>query len=148
MLGDEGPEDRIDSRMHTGTANFATFLTVPAALDFNDAVGGAYKAARVRYLRDRWVGAARAIAGLDVLTPDEPDRVAAITSFRVRGRGDRASNQAVAAELLDRYGIFTVWRTGVAGGDCVRVTPSLYNTPDEADRLVAALREIAGRSRG
>jgi selenocysteine lyase/cysteine desulfurase len=94
------------------------------------------------------VGAARGIDGVDVLTPDEPDRVAAITSFRVHGRGDRASNQAVAAELLERYGIFTVWRTGVAGGDCVRVTPSLYNTPEEADRLVAALREIARRRKG
>lgn len=33
MLGDDGPADRIDSRIHTGTANFATFLTVPVALD-------------------------------------------------------------------------------------------------------------------
>jgi selenocysteine lyase/cysteine desulfurase len=48
-------------------------------------------------------------------------------------------------ELLERYDLFTAWRTGLAGGDCVRVTPALYNAPTDADRLAAALKEIAGR---
>jgi selenocysteine lyase/cysteine desulfurase len=69
--------------------------------------------------------------------------VAAITSFRLGGRTKREENQAVARELLERYGIFTVWRTGVARGDCVRVTPALYNTPRDVDRLVEALRALA-----
>ena len=80
MLGDDGPLDRIESRMHTGTANFATYLSVPAALDFHDAVGAAYKAARVRYLRDRWVAAVRNTPGIEILTPD----------FRGKGRVERA----------------------------------------------------------
>jgi isopenicillin-N epimerase len=145
MLGDEGPADKIDSRIHTGTTNFATVLTVPAALDFNDAVGAPHKAARVRYLRDRWVHAVRGTPGIDVLTPDDPNLVAAITSFRLGGRTGKAENQAIVQELLDRYGIFTVWRTGVARGDCVRVTPALYNTPHDVDRLVSALKEMAAR---
>jgi selenocysteine lyase/cysteine desulfurase len=145
MLGDEGPADRIDSRMHTGTANFANFLTVPAALDFHDAVGRPHKAARVRYLRDRWVRAVRGTSGIDVLTPDDPGLAAAITSFRLHGRVGREDNQAVAARLLERYRLFTVWRTGLARGDCVRVTPALYNTPDDLDRLAGALQEQAAR---
>ena len=145
MLGDEGSEDRIDSRIHTGTANFATYLTVPAALDFHDAVGQAAKAARVRYLRDRWVSAVRGKPGINILVPDDRDLVAAITSFRLHGRTGREENQAVAANLLESYGIFTVWRSGVASGDCVRVTPALYNSPADADRLAAALIEMAAR---
>jgi isopenicillin-N epimerase len=145
MLGDEGSPADIDSRLHTGTTNFATTLTVPAAIDFHEAVGGSYKAARIRYLRDRWVSAVRGTRGVDILTPDERDMVAGITSFRIRGRVGRDDNQAVAAELLDRYGLFTVWRTGLSGGDCVRVTPALYNTPAHADRLAEALTAIAGR---
>lgn len=145
MLGDEGPEDRIDSRIHTGTANFATYLTVPAALDFHDAVGPAPKATRLRYLRDRWVSAVRGTAGIDLLVPDDRELVAAITSFRLHGRTGREENQALVAELLERYGIFTVWRTGVSSGDCVRVTPALYNGPGDADRLAAALIEMAAR---
>ncbi len=145
MLGDDGPADRIDSRVHTGTANFATFLTVPAAVDFHEAVGAPHKAARLRYLRDRWVKSLRGTRGIDILTPDESGSVAAITSFRLNGKTGKAENQAVVTDLLDHYGIFTVWRTGVARGDCVRVTPSLYNTPADVDHLASALREIAAR---
>jgi isopenicillin-N epimerase len=147
MYGDEtSPATSINSRIHTGTAHFATYLTVPAALDFHAAVGSAYKAARLRYLRDRWVSQVRATPEIDVLTLDDPGAVAAITSFRIRKRTSRAANQAVVTELLERYDLFTAWRTGLAGGDCVRVTPALYNAPTDADRLAGALKEIAGRA--
>jgi selenocysteine lyase/cysteine desulfurase len=99
----------------------------------------------VRFLRDRWVRPAREIPGIDILTPDDADLVGAITSFRVRGQGSREANQAVVRALHDEFGIFTVWRNGIARGDCVRVTPALYNTPADADKLVAALRVIASR---
>ncbi|NOT10145.1 MAG: aminotransferase class V-fold PLP-dependent enzyme [Gemmatimonadales bacterium] len=146
MFADESaPATSIQSRIHTGTANFANFLTVPAALDFHEAVGPAHKAARLRYLRDRWVREVRATNGIDLLTPDDPGLVAAITSLRVHGRTGKAENQAVVAELFDRHRLFTVWRTGLARGDCVRVTPALYNTPADAERLAAALKEIARR---
>lgn len=146
MYADESaPAESIQSRIHTGTAGFATFLTVPAALDFHDAVGPAFKAARLRYLRDRWVAAVRGTRGVDILTPDDRGMVAAITSFRLHGRGSRQDNQAVVRELFDRYGLFTVWRNGPARGDCVRVTPALYNTPADADRLAAALAELAAK---
>ena len=146
MYADESaPVTSIQSRIHTGTSNFATYLTVPAALDFHQAVGPTLKAARVRYLRDRWVSAVRNTPGVDLLAPDDPGLVAAITSFRLHGRGGREENQAVVRELLERYQLFTVWRNGVARGDCVRVTPALYNRPADADRLAAALRTIAAR---
>ena len=143
--GDEGPLNRIDSRIHTGTSDFATVMTIPEALDFQQSIGIANKAARLRYLRDRWAVAAREIPGLDVLTPDDPGLVGAITGFRVHGRGSREANQAVARTLLEEFGLFTVWRNGLAKGDCVRVTPALYNGPADADRLVAALRQLASR---
>jgi selenocysteine lyase/cysteine desulfurase len=145
LLDEGSPATSILSRVHSGTANFATFLTVPVALDFHDAVGPAFKAARLRYLRDRWVKAVRGTTGIDVLTPDDAGLVAGITSFRIQGRTGRAENQAVTAELFDQHRLFTVWRNGLARGDCVRVTPSLYNTPADADRLAGALRSIAVR---
>jgi isopenicillin-N epimerase len=143
--GDEGPLDRIDSRIHTGTTDFAALMTVPDALEFQEGIGVERKAARLRYLRDSWAIPAREIEGVDVLTPDDPDLVGAITSFRVRGRGERAANAALARTLQDEFGIFTVARSGLAGGDCVRVTPALYNSPADAEKLLAALGAIAGR---
>jgi isopenicillin-N epimerase len=144
--GDEGPLDRIDSRIHTGTTNFATIMTVPDALDFQERIGVPYKAARLRYLRDAWVGPARSIAGVDILTPDDPDLVGALTSFRLHGDGSRAGNLEIVRVLDEEFGVFTVHRTGIAAGDCVRVTPSLYNTPDDARRLVEALEVLAART--
>lgn len=143
--GDEGPLDRIDSRLHTGTTHFATSLTIPDALAFQARIGVPNKAARLRYLRDRWVRAARDIPGVDILTPDDAHLVGAITSLRLRGDGSRAGTQALARTLHDEFGIFTVWRNGIAKGDCVRVTPALYNTPADADKLVAALKVLASR---
>jgi selenocysteine lyase/cysteine desulfurase len=144
MYADESaPPTSIQSRIHTGTSNFATFLSVPAALDFHAAVGPEAKAARVRYLRDQWVAAVRGTRGIDVLTPDDPGMVAAITSFRLHGRATREANQAVVRELFDRFGLFTVWRNGPARGDCVRVTPALYNTPADTDKLADALKTLA-----
>lgn len=146
MLMDEAsPAASINSRVHTGTANFAAYLSVPTALDFHGAVGPALKAARLRYLRDRWVSAVHGTAGIDVLTPDDAGMAAAITSFRMHGRGGRVENQDVVRELIEKFKLFTVWRTGIAKGDCVRVTPALYNTPADADRLASALKSIAAR---
>jgi selenocysteine lyase/cysteine desulfurase len=144
--GDQGSLERIDSRIHTGTTDFAAVMTVPDALDFQDAIGVPRKAARLRYLRDAWVTPARQIPGVDILTPDDPDLVGAITSFRIHGDGSRAANYGLADTLQDEFGIFTVGRSGLAKGDCVRVTPALYNSPSDAERLVEALTVIAARN--
>lgn len=143
--GDTRSLQSIDSRMHTGTTNFATILTIPDALAFQASIGMPNKAARLRYLRDRWVSAVRGVPGIDVLTPDESGMVGALTGFRLHGRGTREANVAITRTLLDEFGIFTHWRTGLAKGDCVRVTPALYNSPADADRLAAALRTLATR---
>ena len=144
MADDEAPADSINSRVHTGTMNFAAFLTVPAALDFHEAVGPAHKAARIRYLRDRWVSQVRSHSGIDVLTPDDPGMAAGITSFRLHGRTSRQDNDRIVEELLTRHGIFTARRSGLEKGDCVRVTPALYTKAEDVDRLAAALKTLAG----
>jgi selenocysteine lyase/cysteine desulfurase len=144
MMGDdESPASSILSRVHTGTTNFAAFLTIPAAIDFHVAVGPAQKAARLRYLRDRWVSAVRKEPAIEVLTPDEPGMSAGITSFRLRGRTSRQDTERIVDELLAKHGIFTARRTGIAKGDCVRVTPALYTKPADVDRLARALIAIA-----
>ncbi|PIQ62713.1 MAG: aminotransferase [Bacteroidetes bacterium CG12_big_fil_rev_8_21_14_0_65_60_17] len=143
--GDTGSLDAIDSRLHTGTTNFATTLTVNDALDFQQSVGFENKYARVRHLRDLWVREARTMDGVDILTPDDPDLVGAITSFRLHGRTSGEENRALVRTLAEEYGIFTVARTGIAGGDCIRVTPALYNLPPDLEKLVAALRDLAAK---
>jgi len=138
---DPEPDD-ISARVHTGTPDYSAQLAVPAALDFQASVGLAAKEARLKALRDRWVHPAREIPGIEILTPDDRRCYSAITSFRLAGRTSHADNVALARLLLEKYGIFTVHRDGLASGSCVRVTPALATSLADVDRLSAALREI------
>lgn len=134
------PQD-IGARVHTGTTDFAAILSVPAALDVHEAIGPARKAARLRYLRSLWTGAARE-AGFEVLTPEDPSLHAGITSFRAAGQTGAQENAALAARLLDEHNIFTVHRTGIASGACVRVTPGVFTSPDDVRALAEALPRL------
>lgn len=140
--GDFPPGD-IRSRVHSGTTNIANVMAVPAALDLHRAIGPAAKEARLRHLRNRWVQQVKDLPNLQVLTPDDARLHAGITSIRLKGRTTRDDNLKLAARLREEFGLFTVRRGGVAAGDCVRISPALFNTPDEIDRLVKALRVVA-----
>lgn len=48
----ETDPDSVYSRVHTATSNFAAFMSVPAALDFHQGIGGTNKEMRLKYLRD------------------------------------------------------------------------------------------------
>jgi selenocysteine lyase/cysteine desulfurase len=137
----ENPADNVASRVHTGTMNFAAVLAVPDALGFHEAVGVAHKEARLKRLRALWTEELRGHPGIEILTPDDPTMHAGITSFRLTGRTSAQDNVAVAARLLEEFNIFTVHRTGVAAGACVRVTPALFTSEDD----VIALREALVR---
>ena len=136
------PKESILSRASSGTSNFAAFMVIPSALDFHQALGPANKEARLRYLRNRWVEAARELKRVEILTPDDPAMTGALTSFRIKGKTSREDNRAIADQLLNEHRIFTVWRDGVAGGDCVRVTPGIFTQAEDVDRLVPALRSL------
>lgn len=130
------------ARVHTGTVDFAAQLTVPAALDFQDTIGGPARAARLRYLRDRWAETLRGTSGLEILTPADPRLHGGITSFRYTGHTSASANAAIAKRLLDEHRIFSVQRNGPARGACMRITPALFNSADDIDALVRALRSI------
>ena len=140
---DAAMADTLAARVHTGTPDYAAQLTLPAALAFQRAIGSARRSARLSALRNRWVDQVRHHPGIEVLTPDDPALHGAITSFRLRGQTSDAQNKAIAQRLLDQFGIFTVYRTGVAKGSCVRVTPALFTSPEQVDTLAKALLTIA-----
>ena len=139
---DPGAHDTIQQRVHTGTTDLAALLTVSDALDFHHSIGTRAKEARLRHLRDLWAEPARDIAGIEVLTPRDPRMTSALTSFRLAGVTGMADNRAVAKQLLDRFGIFTVERDGPARGACVRVTPGVFTSSDDVARLVTALKAL------
>ncbi len=142
MADEDWPSDDIRSRVHTGTYNFAALLTLPRALALHAEIGPKAKALRLRYLRDYWVSHARELKGVEILTPNQPGMAAGITSFRLAGKSTPDESKALVAQLRDGYGIFTVQRTGLAKGPCIRISPALYTTEADLDRLTAALKAI------
>ena len=138
------PSSDIRARVLTGTTNFASLLTVPDALSFHLSIGPAQKEARLRYLRDYWVDRVREIKSIEILTPNDPLLYGGITSFRIKGTESAAWVQKT---LVQKYGILTAARTGIAKGDAVRVTPALYTTEADLDRLARALTEIGASIR-
>lgn len=139
---DARPED-VQAKVHQGTLDFAPQLTLPAALDFQDQMLPVpMKLARLQYLRNRWVSQVRGLSGLEIMLGDDPATFGAITSFRINGHNSLAENIAITDTLFNEYKIMTVHRAGLAAGACVRVTPALFTTPAECDRLVAALKDL------
>lgn len=138
--------DRIDTRIHTGTVNYAAILAVSDAIDVHMEIGLQAKAARLQHLRARWAETLRGRKGIEILTPNDPALHAGITSFRLTGITSFADNQKIRHELFDRWKIFTIERAGPAKGACIRVTPSLVNDEGDVDRLVVALDQLRARA--
>ena len=134
--------NKITARIDTGTVNMAAHMAIPKTLEFHNQIGTKNKEARLRYLRSLWVEKARTMKGLIVLTPDDPSMVAGLTSFRLDGITTTEANNALMRRLAAEFGVLTTRRTGPAAGDCIRVTPSFYNTPNDMMKLVDALTII------
>lgn len=135
-------EPNIQDRADTGTVNFAAYLTIPKAIEFHRQIGTKLKQTRLKYLRDIWVNDVRGTEGIQIMTPDDSQMVGALTSFRLNGQTSTEANNAISKRLAEQYGILTVRRTGPALGDCVRVTPSVYNYPEEMFKLARALKDM------
>jgi isopenicillin-N epimerase len=141
-MGASPGSNSVTARIDTGTSNFAAHLTIPAAIRFHNSIGTAHKEARLRYLRNLWVEKARKIKKITILTPDDPKMVAGLTSFRIDGITSTEANNALMKRLANEFGVLTVRRTGPTAGDCIRVTPAIYNTPGDMMKLVKALESI------
>lgn len=141
MSSEPHQQDSIWGRVHSGTSNFAAFLTLPDAFKFHDLIGADAKEARLKYLRNTWVNAVSDINEITVLTPNENDCHGGITSFRLSGKVSSQENKAIADYLLKQHGIFTVHRDGIAQGSCVRITPSYYNNLQDMQKVSQALKD-------
>ena len=134
------PVTDIRARTPYGTPNIPALLTLPLVIDEHHAMGGsAAKGARLNYLRNLWVRAARELPGIEVMTPDDPRLYCGITSLRFTRHSDQ---QPMVERLLSDYNLFTVMRSGAASGPCIRITPGLTTTASHMTLLTRALTEL------
>jgi selenocysteine lyase/cysteine desulfurase len=131
--------DDIRARIPTGTVDFAARLTIPAAVAVQQQMGIARKFAHLRALRDYWVSRAADIEGVEMMLPREAENYGAISAFRLPGMKSADQARQAQARFLERHKLLVVAKAGLASGAVLRVTPALFNSSAELDRLVAAI---------
>ncbi len=131
-----------------GTRNYCPWLTVPAALAFQEKIGFG----EIRVRNESLVKYVRALLGdelgLEVNTPRHEELHGFMTAFWVvGGRGQESCPQRAVRAVELRKGLWEQFRVEVPvverpDGLLVRASTHFYNTEAEIDRLAAALQAL------
>ncbi len=123
-----------------GTRSFASEMAIGAAVDFHDTMGSSRKEARLRMLKNYWVDQVRNHPKISFNQPASSNLSCAIASIAIAGK----KPEEISGELFSKYKIHTVainWEN-IHG---VRVTPNVYTSKKDLDKLAGAILAIAGR---
>ncbi len=138
MAADPSKDKDIRKFEEIGTHPAANHNAIGEAITFYEMIGGARKEARLRYLRHRWTDRLVDHPKVQFQTNLDPKHSCALTTVGIRGiaPGD------LAAWLLAKHGIFvtSIAHPAVNG---IRITPNVYSTIQEVDRLAEAVLTAA-----
>jgi len=134
-----GKSDDIRKFEEIGTHPAANHNAIAEALNFHEGIGIERKAARLRYLRNRWADRLRQHQKIRIHTNLDPAHSCAIGTVQVTG----IPAGKVVAQLWERWRIIA---TPIVHAEYegVRVTPNVYTTLEEVDTFAAAMESIAG----
>ena len=121
-----------------GTHPAANHNAIVEALNFHEGIGAERKAARLRYLRDRWASRLARQTKFKMHTSMDPAQSCAIANVQIVG----VPTAKVVARLWDRWRIIA---TPIVHEEFegLRVTPNVYTTLEEIDTFAAAMEQIA-----
>lgn len=118
-----------------GTRSFPIEMALGYSIDLHNMIGGARKQQRLHYLKQYWMSQVKDVPGMRFYTSIKPEWSCAIGNFCIEGM----KPGEIADKLFNKYKIHTVsieWEN-IKG---VRVTPNVYTTTEELDKLVRAIR--------
>ncbi len=124
-------------RYEYGTRNAASVLALAEAMRFQNEIGRESIAARGSLLADRVRAGFQKIDSVEILTPADPALRGSILTFR--------SPKLAYGKIFERLLVDHHLRcrpVSEVGLDATRVSTHLFNSPEECDRLVAALDEV------
>ncbi|MBD8546770.1 hypothetical protein [Sphingomonas sp. CFBP 8760] len=76
---------------------------------------------------------------MQLVHSEELDLCAVIDAFRLPGQKSWDQARAAQQSFLAKHQFLVVAKKGLASGPVLRVTPALFNTSSELDRLVDAI---------
>ncbi|MFW6060078.1 MAG: aminotransferase class V-fold PLP-dependent enzyme [Phycisphaeraceae bacterium] len=124
-------------RFEFGTRNLADQIAFGVALDTWESVGWSSVHATIAHYTDQLKAALRTVPNLRLHTPLPYDQSSGIVTVEVPGQ----DATALAQHLLDDHHVLV---SPVPGGEGrLRISTHIFNTEDEAQRLIAALHELA-----
>jgi len=119
-----------------GTHPAANHNAISAALIFNENIGIERKAARLRYLRDRWAHRLAQNPKVKILHSQDPAQSCGIGFLAFNG----VDAEKMAETLWSKYNIITV-RVGHEEYDGLRITPHIYSTVADIDYFAESVEK-------
>jgi selenocysteine lyase/cysteine desulfurase len=119
-----------------GTHPAANHNAISAALIFNENIGIDRKAARLRYLRDRWAHRLAQNPKVKILHSPDPAQSCGIGFLAFNG----VNSEKMAETLWSKYNIITV-RVGSEEYDGLRITPHIYSTIGDIDYFAESVEK-------
>jgi isopenicillin-N epimerase len=132
--------DDIRKFEEIGTHPAANHNAIAEALSFHQGIGIERKAARLRYLRDRWARRLAAHPKIRIHTNLDPRHSCAIGTVQIIG--------VTTPRVIER--LWTRWRiiaTPIVHPEYegARITPNVYTTVEEIDTFAAAMEQMADK---
>src|SRR5947208_2408764 len=129
--------DNIRKFEEVGTHPAANHNAIAEALAFHQAIGVERKAARLRYLTDRWVKQVETTPRVKILSSRQMDQAWGLANVSLDG-----VDVSKAYDFLwTKYRIITA-AIKHAEYQGLRVTPNIYTTLDELDTFAAAIKDL------
>jgi selenocysteine lyase/cysteine desulfurase len=130
--------DNIRKFEEVGTHPAANHNAIAEALAFHQAIGTERKAARLRYLNDRWAKRVDKLPGVKILNSREPNQAWGLFNVSL----ERVDAPKAYDFLWSKYRIITaaIKRDDYQG---LRVTPNIYTTLEEVDTFAHAIEDLA-----
>lgn len=126
---------------HLGTLDESRLAGLMAALRFHETVGPERIHARARYLRTRLMAGLADVPGVHIASPADPALGVGMVSFHVDG----VEGLELQRRLARRSEKVRTRVIGEFGLGWMRLSPHLYNAPEEIDRVIELIGEEAAR---
>jgi selenocysteine lyase/cysteine desulfurase len=129
--------DNIRKFEEIGTHPAANHNAIAEALAFHQAIGVERKAARLRYLNDRWANKVDKLPGVKILNSREANQAWGLFNVSL----ERVESPKAYEFLWSKYRIITaaIKRDDYQG---LRVTPNVYTTLEEVDTFAGAIQDL------
>lgn len=145
LLSNDNPQGTDIRKFESlGTRSFPIEMATGYSLDLHELIGSRRKQERMHFLKNYWMDRAQDVPGIFFKTSRDPRFGCAIGVFGIEGK----KATALSEQLFAKWKIHTVAiereaKPGIeAAYNHVRVTPNVYTTTDELDRLVEGIRGL------